>query len=33
MIQPLDPEYNHAKACEYIRKAADQKAELAVLPE
>ncbi|KAJ5318102.1 hypothetical protein N7508_002610 [Penicillium antarcticum] len=32
-IKPLDPEYNHAKACEYIRQAANQKAELVVLPE
>lgn len=31
--QELDPEYNHATACNYISEAAAQGAELAVLPE
>ncbi|KAJ5462599.1 hypothetical protein N7475_007543 [Penicillium sp. IBT 31633x] len=32
-IRELDITYNHAKACNYIREAAAQGAELAVLPE
>ncbi|KAJ5837094.1 Carbon-nitrogen hydrolase [Penicillium robsamsonii] len=32
-IKELDVEYNHTKACNYIREAAAQGAELAVLPE
>ncbi|KAJ5146507.1 uncharacterized protein N7515_001071 [Penicillium bovifimosum] len=32
-IKELDPEYNHKTACSYIREAAAQGAELAVLPE
>ncbi|KAJ5165623.1 Carbon-nitrogen hydrolase [Penicillium coprophilum] len=32
-IKELDIEYNHTKACNYIREAAAQGAELAVLPE
>ncbi|KAJ6155806.1 hypothetical protein N7470_006372 [Penicillium chermesinum] len=32
-IKALEIEYNHATACDYIRKAAAQGAELAVLPE
>ncbi|KAJ5181302.1 Carbon-nitrogen hydrolase [Penicillium cf. griseofulvum] len=32
-IKELDIQYNHTKACDYIRQAAAQGAELAVLPE
>lgn len=32
-MQDLAPEENHVKACNYIRQAAAQGAELAVLPE
>jgi predicted amidohydrolase len=32
-FQPLDMEGNFSKACDFIRQAADQRAELVVLPE